>query len=108
MSAPLIGMSFASFVVLLIISGIAGAIVHWVSVIACFRGSMGAWPSGWLRGWARGSGQQCWAIGLTSRWWPISTSFQRCLERLLEHSVGPLTPRCWQGWPRKGECCPFR
>jgi hypothetical protein len=29
MSASLIGMSFASFVVLLIVGGIAGAIVHW-------------------------------------------------------------------------------
>lgn len=55
MSAPLIGMSFVSFVVLLIVSGIAGAIVHWGFRYRLFNGIDGymaqlmvAWVGAWL------------------------------------------------------------
>lgn len=54
MSAPLIGMSFASFVVLLIISGIAGAIVHWGFRYRLFNGIDGClaqWIVAWLGAW---------------------------------------------------------
>ena len=55
MSAPLIGMSFASFVVVTIVSGIAGAIIHWGFRYRLFQGidgCLGQWIVAWLaRGW---------------------------------------------------------
>src|SRR5271169_3871848 len=54
MSAPLIGMSFASFVVLLTVSGIAGAIVHWVFRYRLFKGIDGClaqWMVAWVGAW---------------------------------------------------------
>lgn len=54
MSAPLIGMSFPSFMVLLIISAIAAAVVHWGFRYQLFRdidGFMGEWMVAWLGAW---------------------------------------------------------
>lgn len=54
MSAPLIGMPFPSFVVLLIVSGIAGAIVHWGFRYRLFNGidgCMGQWMVAWVGAW---------------------------------------------------------
>jgi uncharacterized membrane protein YeaQ/YmgE (transglycosylase-associated protein family) len=54
MSAPLIGMPFASFVVLLIVSGIAGAIVHWGFRYRLFNGvdgCLGQWMLAWVGAW---------------------------------------------------------
>jgi hypothetical protein len=53
-SAPLIGMSFPSFVVLLIISAIAAAIVHWGFRYRLFMGLdgfIGQWIVAWLGAW---------------------------------------------------------
>ncbi|HEV2289730.1 MAG TPA: hypothetical protein VGR81_12330 [Candidatus Acidoferrales bacterium] len=54
MSAPLIGMSFAAFVVVTIISGIAGAIVHWGFRYRLFQGiegCLGQWMVAWVGAW---------------------------------------------------------
>ncbi len=54
MSAPLIGMSFPSFVVLLILSAIAAAIVHWGFRYRLFQGIdgfLGQWVVAWLGAW---------------------------------------------------------
>jgi uncharacterized membrane protein YeaQ/YmgE (transglycosylase-associated protein family) len=54
MSAPLIGMSFAAFVVVTIISGIAGAIVHWGFRYRLFQGidgCLGQWIVAWVGAW---------------------------------------------------------
>ena len=55
MSAPLIGMSFSSFVVLLILAALAAAIVHWGFRYRLFDGWDGylgqgivAWVGAWL------------------------------------------------------------
>jgi uncharacterized membrane protein YeaQ/YmgE (transglycosylase-associated protein family) len=55
MSAPLIGMSFPSFLVLLIVSVIAAAVVHWGFRYRLFNGADGfigqcivAWLGAWL------------------------------------------------------------
>jgi hypothetical protein len=52
--APLIGMSFNSFVVLLILSAIAAAIVHWGCRYRLFQGIdgfVGQWIVAWLGAW---------------------------------------------------------
>ena len=54
MSAPLIGMSFPAFVVLLILSAIAAAIVHWGFRYRLFQGIdgfLGQWVVAWLGAW---------------------------------------------------------
>lgn len=54
MSAPLIGMSFPSFLVLLIISAIAAGVVHWAvryRLFAGFDGFIGQWIVAWLGAW---------------------------------------------------------
>jgi hypothetical protein len=54
MSAPLIGMSFPSFLVLLIVSGIAAGIVRWGFRYQLFRGIdgfLGQWIVAWLGAW---------------------------------------------------------
>ncbi|MFZ0211894.1 MAG: hypothetical protein WBE20_15310 [Candidatus Acidiferrales bacterium] len=54
MNAPLIGMSFASFVVVTIVSGIAGAIIHWGFRYRLFQGidgCLGQWIVAWLGAW---------------------------------------------------------
>ena len=54
MSAPLIGMSFLSFLVLLILSAIAAAVVHWVVRYRLFEGIygfLGQWMVAWLGAW---------------------------------------------------------
>lgn len=54
MSAPLIGMSFPSFLLLLILSAIAAAIVHWVVRYRLFEGIdgfLGQWIVAWLGAW---------------------------------------------------------
>jgi hypothetical protein len=54
MSAPLIGMAFPSFVVLLMVSGIAGAIVHWgfrYRLLNGIDGCLGQWMVAWLGAW---------------------------------------------------------
>jgi len=54
MNAPLIGMSFPSFVVLLTLSAIAAAIVHWGWRYRLFTGIDGflaQWVVAWLGAW---------------------------------------------------------
>lgn len=54
MSAPLIGMPFASFLVLLILSAIAAAVVHWGFRYRLFMGIdgfIGQWIVAWLGAW---------------------------------------------------------
>jgi hypothetical protein len=54
MSAPLIGMAFPSFLVLLILSGFAAAVVHWGVRYRLFRGFDGflaQWIVAWLGAW---------------------------------------------------------
>jgi uncharacterized membrane protein YeaQ/YmgE (transglycosylase-associated protein family) len=54
MSAPLIGMPFSSFVVLLILSAIAAGIVHWGFRYRLFNGVVGfvgQWIVAWLGAW---------------------------------------------------------
>lgn len=54
MSAPLIGMSFFPFLILLILSGFAAAIVHWVCRYRLFNGFdgfIGQWIIGWVGAW---------------------------------------------------------
>jgi uncharacterized membrane protein YeaQ/YmgE (transglycosylase-associated protein family) len=54
MSAPLIGMSFPSFLLLLILSVIAAAVVHWVVRYRLFEGIdgfLGQWMVAWLGAW---------------------------------------------------------
>jgi uncharacterized membrane protein YeaQ/YmgE (transglycosylase-associated protein family) len=54
MGAPLIGMSFASFLVLLIVSAIAAGIVHWGFRYRLFKGIdgfIGQWMVAWVGAW---------------------------------------------------------
>lgn len=54
MSAPLIGMPFPSFLILLILSAIAAAIVHWGFRYRLFHGIdgfVGQWIVAWLGAW---------------------------------------------------------
>jgi uncharacterized membrane protein YeaQ/YmgE (transglycosylase-associated protein family) len=54
MSAPLIGMPFLSFLVLLILSAIAAAVVHWGFRYRLFKGIdgfLGQWMVAWLGAW---------------------------------------------------------
>jgi uncharacterized membrane protein YeaQ/YmgE (transglycosylase-associated protein family) len=54
MSAPLIGMPFPSFLVLLILSAVATAIVHWGFRYRLFMGIdgfLGQWIVAWLGAW---------------------------------------------------------
>ena len=54
MSAPLIGMMFPSFLVLLIISAIAAALVHWgfrYRLLNGIDGCVGQWIVAWLGAW---------------------------------------------------------
>ena len=54
MSAPLIGMSFPSFLVLTIVSGVAAAVVHWGFRYRLFNGVdgfIGQWIVAWLGAW---------------------------------------------------------
>ena len=54
MSAPLIGMPFPSFLVLLILSAIAAAVVHWGFRYRLFMGVdgfIGQWIVAWLGAW---------------------------------------------------------
>lgn len=54
MSAPLIGMQFSSFLVLLVISAIAAATVHWgfrYRLFNGFDGYIGQWMVAWLGAW---------------------------------------------------------
>lgn len=54
MSAPLIGMPFPSFLVLLIVSAVAAAVVHWGFRYRLFNGVdgfIGQWIVAWLGAW---------------------------------------------------------
>ncbi len=54
MSAPLIGMSFLSFFVLLVLSAVAAAVVHWAfryRLFAGIDGFLGQWIVAWLGAW---------------------------------------------------------
>lgn len=54
MNAPLFGMSFVSFVVILIVSAIAAAIVHWGFRYRLFNGVdgfLGQWLVAWVGAW---------------------------------------------------------
>jgi len=54
MSAPLIGMPFLSFLVLLILSAIAAALLHWVfryRLLSGIDGFLGQWLVAWLGAW---------------------------------------------------------
>ncbi len=54
MSAPLIGMSFLPFLMLLILSAFAAAIVHWVCRYRLFNGFdgfVGQWIVAWVGAW---------------------------------------------------------
>jgi uncharacterized membrane protein YeaQ/YmgE (transglycosylase-associated protein family) len=54
MSAPLIGMSFLSFLVLLILSVIAAAVLHWgfhYRLSSGVDGFLGQWLVAWLGAW---------------------------------------------------------
>jgi uncharacterized membrane protein YeaQ/YmgE (transglycosylase-associated protein family) len=54
MSAPLIGMPFPSFLVLLILSAISAAVVHWGFRYRLFMGAdgfIGQWIVAWLGAW---------------------------------------------------------
>jgi len=53
-SAPLIGMAFPSFLVLLILSAIAAAVIHWGFRYQLFKGIdgfIGQWIVAWLGAW---------------------------------------------------------
>ena len=59
MSAPLIGMPFLSFLVLLILSAVAAAVVHWgfrYRLSKGIDGFLGQWLVAWL-GRVAGSGR---------------------------------------------------
>jgi hypothetical protein len=54
MSAPLIGMPFPSFLVLLILSAIAAAVLHWgfhYRLVNGIDGLLGQWMVAWLGAW---------------------------------------------------------
>lgn len=54
MSAPLIGMPFPPFLVLLVLSAVAAAAVHWVvryRLFAGIDGFLGQWMVAWLGAW---------------------------------------------------------
>lgn len=54
MNAPLIGMSFGSFLTLLVVSAIAAGIVHWGFRYRLFRGMdgfLGQWMVAWVGAW---------------------------------------------------------
>ncbi len=54
MSAPLIGMAFPSFLILLILSAIAAAVIHWgfrYQLSKGIDGFMGQWIVAWLGAW---------------------------------------------------------
>lgn len=54
MSAPLIGMHFLSFLILLILSAFAAAVLHWVFGYRLFTGSEGffaKWVVAWIGAW---------------------------------------------------------
>jgi len=54
MSAPLIGMAFPSFLVLLILSAIAAGLVHWgfrYRLFSGIDGFIGQWMVAWLGAW---------------------------------------------------------
>lgn len=54
MSAPLIGMPFLSFLILLILSAFAAGVVHWAVHYRLFRGFdgfVGQWIVAWLGAW---------------------------------------------------------
>ncbi|HVA18179.1 MAG TPA: hypothetical protein VMV59_10770 [Candidatus Dormibacteraeota bacterium] len=54
MNAPLIGMSFGSFIVLLVVSGIAASIIHWGFRYRLFQGldgCIGQWMVAWVGAW---------------------------------------------------------
>jgi len=54
MSAPLIGMPFLSFLVLLILSAIAAAVLHWgfrYRLLIGLDGFLGQWMVAWLGAW---------------------------------------------------------
>jgi uncharacterized membrane protein YeaQ/YmgE (transglycosylase-associated protein family) len=54
MSAPLIGMAFSPFLVLVIISAIAAALVHWGCRYRLFQGIdgfIGQWMVAWVGAW---------------------------------------------------------
>jgi hypothetical protein len=54
MSAPLIGMPFSSFLVLLILSAIAAAVLHWgfrYRLTNQIDGFLGQWMVAWLGAW---------------------------------------------------------
>jgi uncharacterized membrane protein YeaQ/YmgE (transglycosylase-associated protein family) len=54
MSAPLIGMSFLSFLILLILSGFAAAVLQWViryRVLTGIEGFFAKWIAGWIGAW---------------------------------------------------------
>src|SRR5690349_17941275 len=53
-SAPLIGMPFGSFLLLLVLSGIAAAIIHWGFRYRLFQGMdgfFGQWMIAWVGAW---------------------------------------------------------
>ena len=54
MSAPLIGMGFLSFLILLILSAFAAAVVHWgfhYRFLSGADGFIGKWIVGWMGAW---------------------------------------------------------
>ena len=54
MNAPLIGMPFSPFLALLIISGVAAAIVHWgfrYRLFSGWDGFVGQWMVAWVGAW---------------------------------------------------------
>jgi uncharacterized membrane protein YeaQ/YmgE (transglycosylase-associated protein family) len=54
MSAPLIGMPFLSFLVLLILSVVAAAVLHWVfryRLLSGIDGFLGQWMVAWVGAW---------------------------------------------------------
>ena len=54
MNAPLIGMSFPSFLVLLILSAMAAGLVHWAFRFRLFEGAdgfIGQWMVAWVGAW---------------------------------------------------------
>ncbi len=54
MSAPLIGMHFLSFLVLLVLSAFAAAILHWViryRLLAGIDGFFSKWIAAWIGAW---------------------------------------------------------
>lgn len=66
MSAPLIGMPFGSFVVLLILSLIAAAVLHWGFRYRLFDGIdgfLGQWVVAWLGAWIGPAVVGHWSAG---------------------------------------------